>query len=65
MIDYNKVLIEMCKKVSLALNNLEVFSTDIIQNNAGEYFIIDVNPSAGFYLSDDGRRYFLDKVSKK
>ena len=64
-VNYNKVLIEICKKVSLALNNLEVFSADIIQNNDGEYFIIDVNPSAGFYLSDDGRRYFLDKVTKK
>lgn len=65
MINYNKALIEMCKKVSLALNNLEVFSADIIQNTAGEYFIIDVNPSAGFYLSDNGRRYFLDKLTKK
>jgi glutathione synthase/RimK-type ligase-like ATP-grasp enzyme len=64
IMSHNKVIIEMCKKVSLALNNLEVFSADIIQNNDGEYFIIDVNQSAGFYLSDDGRRYFLDKVTK-
>ena len=62
---YNKILEEMCKKVSVALNNLEVFSVDIVQNTNGELFVIDVNPSAGFYLSDDGRRYFLDTLTKK
>ncbi len=62
--NYNKNLEEICKKVSVALDNLEVFSVDIIQNTNGEYFIIDVNPSAGFYLSDDGRRYFLDRLTK-
>ena len=55
----------MCKKVSVALNNLEVFSVDIVQNTNGELFVIDVNPSAGFYLSEDGRRYFLDTLTKK
>lgn len=65
MTNYNKILIRICKQISLVLNNLEVFSADIIQNLDGEFFIIDVNPSAGFYLSDDGRKKFLEELIKK
>lgn len=65
MNNYNEILKEICQKVSMVLDNLEVFSTDIIQNSNGEYFIIDINPSAGFYLSDDGRKYFLDGLIQK
>lgn len=60
----NMKLLKTCQKVSSILNNLEVFSADIIQRYDGEYFIIDINSSAGFYLLDEGRRYFLDFVSK-
>lgn len=56
---------EICKKISSALDDLEVFSADIIQNTEGENFVIDVNPAAGFYLSNDGRRYFLNELTKK
>ena len=53
---------EICKNISKALNNLEVFSVDIIQDNDSKNYVIDVNPAAGFYLSDSGRKYFLDKI---
>ena len=61
----DKELDEICKKISIALDDLEVFSADIIQNVEGENFVIDVNPAAGFYLSNDGRKYFLNELTKK
>jgi hypothetical protein len=62
--DYDSELAQICEQVSTSLNNLEIFSADIIQNSNGENFIIDVNPSAGFYLSDEGRKYFLENLTK-
>lgn len=56
---------KICNDISKALNNLEVFSVDIIQTKENENYVIDVNPSAGFYLSDDGRRCFLNKVNNE
>ncbi len=54
-----------CKIVSTALNDLEVFSADIIKTKDNKNYVIDVNPSAGFYLSDKGRKYFLEKIYNK
>ena len=62
---YDKVVNNICKNISVALNNLEVFSVDIIKSQDNNYYVIDVNPSAGFYLSDDGRKYFLDELKKR
>lgn len=61
-IQINENVKSICKNISKALNNLEVFSVDIIQTKDNENYVIDVNPSAGFYLSNEGRKYFLDKV---
>lgn len=61
----NEIFRTICQKISEALNHLAVFSTDIMRNAKGEYFVIDVNPSAGFYLSDEGRKSFLDEIMKK
>ena len=54
---------DLCIKVSKVLNNLEVFSIDIISYK-GTYYIIDVNSSAGFYQSDDARKEFLYYVGE-
>lgn len=56
---------KICNDISKSLSNLEVFSVDIIQTKENNNFVIDVNPSAGFYLSDNGRKYFLDKVCNR
>ena len=63
--DYNKLLEKLCNQISTILDNLEVFSVDIIQMSNDNYFVIDVNPAAGFYLSDSGRKYFLNNLEKK
>lgn len=55
----------ICNDISKALNNLEVFSVDIIQTKENDSYVIDVNPSAGFYLSDNGRKCFLNKVNNE
>lgn len=56
---------EVCKNISNTLDHLEVFSADIIQTEDGKLYVIDVNPSAGFYLSDEGRKYFLEEIKKR
>ncbi|MBQ8299618.1 MAG: hypothetical protein IJX99_07210 [Clostridia bacterium] len=55
----------MCLNVSKALNDLEVFSVDIIKTKENKSYVIDVNPSAGFYLSDQGRACFLNQIYNK
>ena len=62
---HDEIVNNICKNISVALNNLEVFSADIIKSQDNNYYVIDVNPSAGFYLSDDGRKYFLDELKKR
>lgn len=56
---------KVCGDISKALNNLEVFSADMIQTKENDNYVIDVNPSAGFYLSDKGRNCFLNKVNNE
>ena len=65
---YNKnivesdAILETCKKVSKILN-LDIFSIDFIKNN-NEYVVIDVNPSAGFYMLDEARKDFINELEK-
>ena len=56
-------MIDICTRISKSLDNLEVFSVDIVQSSKGNNYVIDVNPAAGFYLSDSGRNYFLEYVT--
>lgn len=58
----NDTITKICKKISKTLN-LEVFSTDILKFK-DEYYVIDVNASAGFYLSDVARKEFLYYVGE-
>lgn len=51
---------EDCIKIAKVLN-LEIFSVDFIKYN-NEYYIIDVNPSAGFYMLDNARMKFIDEL---
>lgn len=55
-------IINYCSKISELLN-LEIFSIDIIKNN-DSYIIIDINPSAGFYLLDDARDNLIAEIEK-
>ncbi|MDO5556819.1 MAG: hypothetical protein Q4G05_01055 [Clostridia bacterium] len=48
----------ICQKISSSLNELEIFSSDIIKTKE-EYYVIDVNACAGFYLSKDARKEFI------
>ena len=62
-IEIDKVVKKQCENISKQLN-LEVFSVDIIKYK-GKHFVIDVNPSAGFYLLDEARNkliYELERV---
>ena len=61
-IKISKVIESYCDKISEILN-LEIFSLDIINNN-NSYIIIDVNSSAGFYLSDDARNSLIKEIEK-
>ena len=42
---------------------LEIFSVDLIKIQ-NEYYVIDVNPSSAFYLSNKARLEFI-KINKK
>lgn len=55
-------ILENCEKIARILL-LEVFSIDIIINE-NSYTIIDVNPSAGFYLLDDARNTLIKEFEK-
>ncbi len=55
-------LIKICKNVSKVLN-LEVYSMDVLKFN-NKYYVIDVNASAGFYLSNIARKEFLYYVGE-
>lgn len=56
---------ELCNKIESSFDGLEVFSVDIIQTVNKKNYVIDLNSAAGFYLSDDGRKYFLQKIFEK
>lgn len=52
-------LIDLCNKISKILNNIEIYSADFIKCD-DEYYIIDLNSSAGFYQSDIARYQLLN-----
>lgn len=51
-----------CTKIS-ELFNLEVFSIDCIKQNETS-IVIDLNPSAGFYLQDEARNSLINEFNK-
>lgn len=44
--------------------HLDVYSVDIMQCDEND-FVIDVNPSPGFYLLDEARRILVDVIKEK
>lgn len=57
----NDVLKTICTKVSKQLQ-LEIFSIDIIKDFEDNYYVIDVNPSAGFYMLDYAREELIKNI---
>lgn len=53
----NEEIQKLCKNIADSLG-LEIFSADILEYE-NSYYVIDVNASAGFYLSDIARKEFL------
>ncbi len=58
----DSIIKEICTNIAHILNDLEVFSVDIIPTIDGDYYVIDVNCAAGFSLSNRARSYFLDSL---
>lgn len=56
------IIIDYCDKISKLLN-IEIFSIDIIKKD-NSYIVIDVNPSAGFYLLDKARNNLIYEIEK-
>ena len=52
---------EICHKISNSLKNIEAFSIDVIKS-LDSYYVIDLNLASGFYLSDKGRKEFLNTI---
>ena len=57
----NDILKTICIKVSKLLQ-LEIFSIDIIKDFEDNYYVIDVNPSAGFYMLDYARKELINNI---
>lgn len=53
---------DICMKISRVLN-LDIFSVDMIQKDS-DYFVFDVNPSAGFYMLDEARNKLIYEIEK-
>jgi len=51
-----------CEKISNLLG-LEIFSVDMIKKN-NQYIVIDINPSAGFYLLDEARNKLINEIER-
>lgn len=51
-----------CEKISNVLG-LEVFSVDMIKKDR-QYIVIDINPSAGFYLLDEARNKLINEIER-
>ena len=51
-----------CNKISNILG-LEIFSVDIIKKD-NKYIVIDINPSAGFYLLDEARNNLICEIER-
>ena len=59
---YDLKINNICENISKILK-LEIFSVDLIKIQ-NEYYVIDVNPSSAFYLSNKARLEFI-KINKK
>ena len=59
----NIVINDICQKVKEIFNNIEVCSIDFIYNDE-ELYLIDFNPSSGFYATDNGRKGFVNYCKK-
>ena len=59
---YDLKINNICENISKILK-LEIFSVDLIKIQ-DEYYVIDVNPSSAFYLSNKARLEFI-KINKK
>ena len=53
----------ICFDVSSVLS-LNVFSADFIKQD-NQYFLIDINPAAGFYLSSEARKNLVNGMKKE
>ncbi len=62
-IEIDDKLIDISLKISKCLNNMDVFSADVIKL-LDEYYIIDVNPASGFYLSKNAREAWFEKMKE-
>lgn len=60
---FNHRIQEICKNVSKTLNNLEIFSIDLIEV-LNEFYVIDLNPSSGFFHSTAAREMFVTEIEK-
>lgn len=54
---------KVCAKIRKIFNNIEIFSIDFIYNEK-EYYLIDFNPSSGFFATNDGRKGFVEYCNK-
>lgn len=59
----NEDINNICKRVIEIFNNIEVCSIDFIYND-DEFYLIDFNPSSGFYSTDKGRKGFIKYCNK-
>ncbi len=54
---------ELCCRISNVLKEIEAFSIDVIKS-LDSYCVIDLNLASGFYLSDKGRKEFLNIIKE-
>lgn len=59
----NEKINSICKKIVKIFDTIEVCSIDFIYNY-DEVYLIDFNPSSGFYSTDRGRKGFIDYCNK-
>ena len=55
----NEKLNETLNKISKILK-LDIYSVDVIFNKNEEFYIIDINPSAGLFMSKDAQRELIN-----
>ncbi|MDR2901699.1 MAG: hypothetical protein LBU87_01135 [Lactobacillales bacterium] len=60
-LDLNNNIKKICSDISDCLDKIEVFSVDLVQTS-NNYYVIDVNPASGFFLSSNARKCFLQKT---
>lgn len=52
-----KIVIEVSQNL-----DLEIFSLDLVKDIRDDYYVIDVNPSAGFYMLDSARGCLINDI---